>query len=150
MTMAALAAAVSAAQAPASPAVPDGWRELPGYVDLFAPVHHHDRYRAFVSSRSLDQIVREIALSDAFLHPPGAWVPESLSGLDAFGESGPYNRPRLAMLYAGTPVRVARGPRLDDGRVVESWTLRSPYPDPKFGKLEQGTLLIVAALPRSE
>jgi hypothetical protein len=50
-------------------------------------------------------------------------------------------------VYGARRARVARGPRVVDGRVVESWTLISPYPDPGLQRLEPGTLLIVLKVP---
>jgi hypothetical protein len=42
---------------------------------------------------------------------------------------------------------VARGPRLQNGRVIETWILVSPYPDSRLERLEPGTLLIVLRTP---
>jgi len=66
---------------------------------------------------------------------------------DAFGRSGDYDRSKLARLYGARRASVARGPRLENGRVVESWTLVSPYPSVALERLEPGTLLIVQRLP---
>jgi hypothetical protein len=132
------------AQADASSSMPGEWRDAPIYLDLFVPRAHRSSYRALVSPRSLDDALAALAADPNRLSPPGAWLPESLATSDAFGESGPYNRAVLAMLYKGTPVRVARGPRTNGNRVSESWTLLSPYPDARLERLEPGTLLIVA------
>jgi hypothetical protein len=36
---------------------------------------------------------------------------------------------------------------MENGRVVESWTLIAPYPDTALRGLEAGTLLVVLRLP---
>ena len=78
---------------------------------------------------------------------PGAWQPASTAALDAFGQTGDYDRWALARLYGGRHPRVARGPRLaPDGR-TESWTLISPYPSPTLRRLESGTLALVLRVP---
>ena len=74
--------------------------------------------------------------------PPGAWQAQKLDPLDAFGRAGTYDRARMAQLYLGKKVSVARGPIELDGRAVGAVTLFSPYPDPTLTRLEPGTLLI--------
>jgi hypothetical protein len=120
-----------------------GWTEAPQYVELFAPPSQRVSYRAYVSARPLAAALASLAQEPSLLDPPGAWTSRSLGARDAFGESGRYNRWDLARLYVSTPVLVARGPREERGRVVESWMLFSPYPDSKMSALEQGTLLLV-------
>ena len=66
---------------------------------------------------------------------------EALEALDAFGAGGPYDRARLARLYGGTRVRVARGWTETTGG-FESVTLLSPYPDPTLEHLQPGTMMI--------
>jgi hypothetical protein len=66
---------------------------------------------------------------------------EGLEAPDAFGAAGPYNRSKLARLYRGTRVRVARRWTLTGGR-FESITLLSPYPDASLTRLVPGTLEI--------
>jgi hypothetical protein len=53
----------------------------------------------------------------------------------------------VARLYGSRQPRVARGARADEGRVVESWTLVSPYPSADLTRLEHGTLRIVLRTP---
>jgi hypothetical protein len=126
------------------PEIPPGdWVEVPSLVALFAPRTRGTAYRAFTTTRSLGDVLAELESHDTALHPPGAWQPEILTPRDAFGDSGPYNRWTLALLYSGESASVARGPRnAPDGR-VDSWTLVSPYPDATMSRLERGTLLIV-------
>ena len=66
---------------------------------------------------------------------------ETLEALDAFGAAGPYKRPALARLYAGTRVRVVRRWRERPGS-FESETLLSPYPDASLTRLATGTMVI--------
>lgn len=142
-------------QAPIQHALPGGlappdpalWSDAPAYVALFAPPLHRDQYRAYVSPQPLDEVLRRLANDASLLHPPGSWTPRAAGVRQAFGESGVYNRFDLARLYVSTPVQVARGPRGDRGRVVESWMLFSPYPDRAMSVLERGTLLLVVPVP---
>jgi hypothetical protein len=129
-------------------AVPTGdWREDGFYVDLVAPRARRGDYRAFVTARPLEAVLRDIAADASLLRPPGAWRPESLGTQDAFGENGEVNAWTLARLYGGMAVQVARGPRSDGLGVVENWTLVTPYPDRTLRHLERGTLLLIARVP---
>ena len=83
----------------------------------------------------------------SLVRAPGAWEPRPLLPLDAFGQAGRYDRSGLARLYGARQPRVARGARTENGRVVESWTLISPYPDAALRRLGAGTLLVVLRLP---
>jgi len=119
------------------------WREAPEYLAIFAPSAHRGAYRMAVTPLRLDAVLQAGAADPSLARGPGAWSPRSRLPADAFGRSGLYNRWTLARLYGSRQPRVARGARLDGGRVVESWTLVSPYPSPDLVRLEPGTLLIV-------
>jgi hypothetical protein len=80
----------------------------------------------------------EACTSPAPLEDPGA---EALEALDAFGAAGTYDRARLARLYGGTRVRVARSWTVH-GREITSISRFSPYPDPTLTRLLTGTLEI--------
>jgi hypothetical protein len=124
------------------------WQEAPAYRPLFAPRKaHSDAYRMYVSTLDLDAALRALAADDSLLRPPGAWQAQPVLPFDAFGQTGSYDRWKLARLYGARRPLVARGPKAENGRIVESWTLVSPYPDPSFERLEPGTLLIVLRLP---
>ena len=123
------------------------WRDAPAYLHLFAPRLHRDAYRTAVSPLDLDTLLALLSADPALLKPPGAWQPRGITPSDAFGEAGTYPRWKLAQLYGARRARVARGPRMEGGRVAETWTLVSPYPDPSLERLEPGTLLIVLRLP---
>jgi len=120
------------------------WTESPDHVTLFAPQAHRSEYRAFVSHSALDEVLRRIA--GAQPGPPGAWRPESVPPLDAFGTSGSYNRFYLVRLYLGNRPRTAHGPwAAAEG--LESWTLVSPYPKAALDAVEPGTLLLAMRVP---
>jgi hypothetical protein len=116
------------------------------YLDLFTPAVHRSAYQAFVSPLPLDQLLKSLT-DTGFAAPPAAWRPERQLAVDAFGRAGRYDRSKLARLYGARRVDVARAPRVEGGRVVESWTLVSPYPDPRLERLEPGTLVLVLRLP---
>lgn len=120
-----------------------GFEAAPRHVRLFTPLHlPAGTYRAYVTSERLDEVLDRLRRDPAF-GSPGSFEPKTVVALDAFGTTGPYNRWQLARLYGARRARVARGPRLEDGQVVEAWTLVSPYPDADLRRLEKGTLIIV-------
>jgi hypothetical protein len=128
--------------------VGDPWREAPGYLALFAPGGARGTaYRIFVSPADLDTALRRLETDGSLVRAPGAWQPRPALPQDAFGLAGRYDRSALARVYGARQPRVARGARMEDGRVVESWTLIAPYPDPAMRGLEAGTLLVVLRLP---
>jgi hypothetical protein len=142
-------ALTSTVTAPAQP--PRPWREAPEFLRLFAPTDGPGArpgvYRAYVSPLEMDAALERLREDGSLLRPPGAWEPRTRSPLDAFGQTGPYNRWQLLRLYGGRAPRVARGPRAENGRIVESWTLISPHPDATLQQLQPGTLLLVLKLP---
>jgi hypothetical protein len=154
---AALLVVASAAGRPAQDAPRDGltealrpiqgWREAPAYAALFAPPAQRQAYRAFVLPLELAQVLRALEDGSALVRAPGAWRAKAVLPWDALGQSGPYDRWKVARLYGSRRASVARGPRQQDGDVVESWTLISPYPDQDLSRLLPGTLLIVLRLP---
>ena len=136
-----------AAQGIGAEAPPGEWLSAPQYVRLFAPLHAHTgSYRAYVSSRSMGDVLRQLGSDPSLLNPPGAWTPAALLSSEAFGLSGSYDRAKLARLYGARRALVARGPRGGGGRPTQAWTLISPYPERSFERLEPGTLLIVLNL----
>jgi hypothetical protein len=129
--------------------VGDPWRETPAYLALLAPVAagRETAYRVYVSPLDLDAILRRLDADAGLVRGPGAWQPRATLPTDVFGQAGRYDRAAMARVYGAQQPRVARGGRMDNGRVVESWTLISPYPDAALQRLETGTLLIVLRLP---
>jgi hypothetical protein len=140
-----LGSAAASAQLPPSGA----WQDAAGYLRLFAPVGTRvAAYRIFVTTLRMDTLLGRLAQEPSLLRPPGAWVPASVLPVDAFGQTGGYDRSRLARLYGGRRPVVARGPRGAAGRPAEAWTLVSPYPSRDLTRLESGTMLIVVDLQR--
>lgn len=147
--LAAAAAAIACLIAPTAaqrPAPPPG-ANAPAYVDLFAARPFASAYRAYVSPLPLETVLRTLDADATAVRTPGAWEPRREGPLDAFGRSGSYNRSRLARLYGSGTVSVARGARATSGRITESWTLVSPYPDPSLERLEPGTLVLILTVP---
>jgi hypothetical protein len=125
-------------------AAPDGegWRAAPEFLALFTPRHAPaGAYAAYITSRNLDTVLDEVRNPE--FSTPDAWKVHSFIPWDAFGESGGYDRWNVARLYGARPARVARAPRLENGRVTEVWTLISPHPSAALDRLESGTLLLV-------
>jgi hypothetical protein len=142
-----VAATPPTAKAGQAPPPPGAWREARGHLRLFAPEGPRAAaYRIYVSTLDVPAILTRLATDPSLLHPPGAWSPAALLPLDAFGQTGGYDRSRLARLYGSTRPIVVRGPRGTAGRPTEAWTLISPYPDRDLERLEPGTMLIVLAL----
>lgn len=129
------------------PGEPVRWNSAPAYAELFAPRAQRPAYRFFTSPHPLAALLPQVSSDAASVRTPGGWTARALLPFDAFGQSGEYDRTKLARLYGARRAQVARGPRQDGGIVVESWTLVSPYPDTTLTALEPGTLLIVLRLP---
>ena len=130
-------------------AAPPGpiWRPAPEYLALFAPDGpRRAAYAAYVSSHPLQDVLRQLEERPALLRSPGAWEPRRQLAADAFGQTGRYDRWRLAALYGALRPLVARGPASTATGPEEAWTLVSPYPDPALQRLETGTLLLVLSL----
>ena len=126
---------------PASAAV--SWQDAAEYVSLFAPVGHGDSYGIGVTSTGLDEVLKALSADQALVRTPGAWQARGESATDAFGTAGLYNRWLLTRLYGSRQARVARGARADRGRVVEAWTLISPYPSADLRVLHPGTMRLI-------
>ena len=144
-----LAAGTATAQAP-----PGDWRDAPVYLPLFAPSGPRSAaYHIYVTRLDIQTVLKQISSDSSTLHAPGSWMPTPQLPSDAFGQTGRYDRSRLARLYGATRAMVARGPRgsapstpLGAGRPTEGWTLISPYPSGDMQRLEPGTMLIVVDL----
>ena len=138
---------VSAAVAAAVPPAEASWQDAPAYLPLFAPAGPRAAaYHMFVSRLGLDALTAALASEPSLLHPPGSWTTAAVLAADAFGQTGAYDRSRLARLYGSKRAVVARGPRGTATRATEAWTLISPYPSADLTRLEPGTLLIVLNL----
>ena len=129
------------AAVPASAAV--SWQNAAEYVNLFTPVGHGHSYGIAVTPAGLDEVLEELGADQTLVRTPGAWTVRFESATDVFGTAGRYNRWLLARLYGSRQVRVARGARADRGRVVEAWTLVSPYPSADLRTLHPGTMRLI-------
>lgn len=144
----ALVLALAAVEQPAAqPASGVTWQDAPAYVALFTPPSHAPSYRTATSPSDVPTILNNLSGDSTLEQAPGAWTSRSQSALDAFGKTGPYDRWKLARLYGSRQATVVRGTRRVGDGPSESWTLISPYPDPRLERLESGTLLIVLRLP---
>jgi len=124
------------------------WREAPEYLPLLAPAGSRERaYSVYVSPLDLETTLRQLDRDASLVRAPGAWEARPALPWDAFGQAGGYDRSAMARVYGAQQPRVARGARMEDGRIVESWTLIAPYPDTTLRRLETGTILIVLRLP---
>ncbi len=131
----------------ATPPTGPTWHAAPDLSRLFTPGNAPPGvYAAYTSDLSLEAALQHIRTDPTLSSWPGAWDIQATGPFDAFGQAGSYNRWHVAQLYGATTPRVARGPRIEDGRVVEAWTLISPYPDQGLRHLEGGTLLLVLHL----
>ena len=120
----------------------------PALARLFTPLQAPpETYTVTVLPEGIDAALARaktaLAPDAAPGNPPGSWQVQSLDPLEAFGTAGPYDRSKVARLYAGRRVSVVRGPVERDGKVVAAVTLISPYPDATLSRLEKGTLVIV-------
>jgi len=123
-----------------------GLRPAPEFLPIFTPRLHRDAYSAWVSTLPIDRLLRRLEPVPELLHPPGAWQAYASLPADAFGDTGTYDKSRLARTYGSTRVMVARGPVAGSTAASESWALFSPYPAPSLDRLEPGTLLIALTL----
>ena len=99
-------------------------------------------YRVYVTDARIEQAVAGFRAVASSSHVEGAWVAHVMDPLDAYGDSGLYDRAKVARLYVGVRAQVARGPVVDHGRTVASITLVSPYPNVALTRLQPGTLII--------
>jgi hypothetical protein len=123
------------------------WRDAPEYVRLIAPANQRKSYSISVTDAPLADVLAQVAADPAAVAAPGAWQPRNESPQDAFGSAGMYNRWLAVGLYGSRQPRVARGARSDRGRIVEAWTLVSPYPSADLATLHPGTMRLILKVP---
>ena len=119
------------------------WTDAPELEALFVPVNQRGSYSVAVTPASLEDVLADLGRDATLMPTPGAWQPREESATDAFGTAGLYNRWQLARLYGSRLVHVTRGARADRGRVVEAWTLISPYPSADLRTLHPGTMRLI-------
>ena len=123
------------------------WRDAPEYVRLIAPTNQRKSYSISVTEAPLVDVLALITADRSAVATPGAWQPRNESAQDAFGTAGLYNRWLAAGLYGSRQPRVARGARMDRGRIIEAWTLVSPYPSADLATLHPGTMRLILKVP---
>lgn len=138
-----VAASLTILSAPVNAADPVVWHAAPAYLELLAPATQRHVYSVSVTDRSLADVLAQMTADPAAVRTPGAWQPGHESPVDAFGTAGGYNRWLVLRLYGSRQPRVARGARMDRGRIVEAWTLMSPYPSTDFVTLHPGTMRLI-------
>jgi hypothetical protein len=123
------------------------WRDAPEYVRLIAPANQRKSYSISVTDAPLADVLAQVTADPTAVAAPGAWQPRNESPQDAFGSAGVYNRWLAVGLYGSRQPRVARGARSDRGRIVEAWTLVSPYPSADLATLHPGTMRLILKVP---
>jgi hypothetical protein len=142
-----VAASLTALSAPVGGADPVVWRDAPEYVRLIAPANQRKSYSISVTDAPLADVLAQVTADPAAVAAPGAWQPRNESPQDAFGSAGVYNRWLAVASYGSRQPRVARGARSDRGRIVEAWTLVSPYPSADLATLHPGTMRLILKVP---
>jgi hypothetical protein len=103
-------------------------------------------YDVFRSSRPIAELAGELRRRDPAPHAD-AWRVLRSDPITAFGTEGRYDRSRLARLFVGRQVQVARG-ALESGNELSSYTLITPVPDHTLSTLDNDTLIIVTHVGR--
>jgi hypothetical protein len=108
----------------------------PGLAALFTPARPRmGRYEVCTTREPLE---RAAAADFARFHDAPI---VQLEAADLFGQTGSYDRAKLARLYGGRRARVLRGWRQEGDR-FESITLISPYPERDLERLNPGTMIV--------
>jgi len=111
----------------------------PALTALFTPARPLlGHYEVCTSDEPLERVA---AGSGDTAGTPRFGASELVDPLDALGSAGSASRSRIAQLYGGQRVRVARG-WVDHGDRFESVTILSPYPDQTLTRLLPGTLIV--------
>jgi len=113
------------------------------FVPAAAPPGAYDVFR---SSRPIAQLVDQLRRRDPSPRAD-AWRILRADPVTAFGTEGRYDRSRLARLFVGRQVEVARG-ALESGGDVSSYTLITPVPDRTLSTLDPDTMVIVTHVGR--
>lgn len=138
-----VAASLTVLPVPIDGADPLVWQDAPDYLQLVAPAAQRQAYSVSVTAAPLADVLAQVAAEPAAVQTPGAWQARTESAQDAFGTAGGYNRWLVTRLYGSRQPRVARGARMERARVVEAWTLVSPYPSTDLRTLHPGTMRLI-------
>jgi hypothetical protein len=141
---------VSCLTAPASAANPvplNGLTRDPELARLFTPAAAPaGAYDIFRSTRAIAELAAELRRQDPSPRAD-AWRVLRGDPVTAFGSEGRYDRARLARLFVGRQLRVARGALIVNGE-LSSYTLITPIPDPTLTALQDATMVIVTHVGR--
>ena len=141
-------AAVLALSAPASVrarATPDLGRRDLALERQFTPiVAPGGTYVVSTVARSIEEVAASLKSLDT-APVPGAWSLAHPEAHEAFGQAGLYDRYRLAQLFGGRRLKVARGSLIVEGHRI-AYTLISPYPDGTLSRIVAGTMVIQVRL----
>lgn len=113
----------------------------PAHAALFAPPARAGLFMFETTLEPIDEVAASYRARSPW-PPAGAWTIGRSGPNDVFDAAALYDRPRLARLYGGRPIRVARGPIIENGRVTHTVLLLSPYPEPDLEHLNSGTLIM--------
>lgn len=106
-------------------------------------------YVVYVTSAPIDRVAMAFRTNWPPAGESRAWkVERAPNPLNVFGDAGEYDKSKVARLYTGARMFVARGPVVERGQTVASITLASPYPDPTLARVEPGTLIIEFRIPK--
>lgn len=136
------------AGAPADGRLPDPGAYSPALTRRLTPSSVPEgTYRIYVSDATLEAQLETLRALDA-AHAPGEWeVAEAdVLGVLAAG-AGVSDRARLARLFGGRRLHVARG-AIEDGTRLVAYTVVSPHPDATLHSIDGGSLVIVFDVPR--
>ena len=103
-------------------------------------------YRVLVTEKGIEEVALRMKAANPS-GPEGAWAIQRVEALTVIDSAARVDRARVARLFGGRPLRVARGPITEKGRVIESITLMSPYPDASLSRLIPGTMIVVFEIP---
>jgi hypothetical protein len=117
---------------------------------LFTPARlEPSLYGVFVTPLAIGQVAAFYRSQPGAARQDDAWRVAASDAMQAIGTSGPYDRLRVARLYTGKPVSLARGSIRRDGVVVASVTLLTPHPNAALDALDASTMIIVFRIPEA-
>ena len=146
MRSVALLAMLAAVQPVGAPALGTPDAALTRLFTPMSPVIPAGTYAVYRSPLALPELAAALRALDP--HPAaGAWQVQRPEPLEAFEPYGTHDRSKLARLFNGRRVSLARGSLLLDGQRV-AFVLTAPYPDETLtAVVERGTMVIVFRVP---
>ena len=131
-------------------------QQSPAHARLFAPPARAADFTFETTSAPIETVAREFrarwpspnpSTSNPDAPASGAWRVDRAAPSELFDGAALFDRARLARLYGGRSPRVARGPIIANGTVVEVVQLLSPYPEADLRRLNDGTLIMRVRIP---